>query len=122
MKLQSRPEQTRIHAFRLDANDWACFQTLARRQGWQALSALRQLVLQYAASPFDLAPERVSAGEARTGWFECDANAVAALETGAKRAGITFNDAMRQLIAGAIGRSDVSMRKPIHRGQQRIEM
>ncbi len=122
MKLQSRHKQTRVQAFRLDADDWACFQALARRQGWQALSALRQLVLQYAASPFDLAPARVSAGEARTGWFECDAKAVAALEAGAKRAGITFNDAMRQLIAGAIGRSDVSMRKPIHRGQQRIEM
>ena len=122
MKLQARPEQTRVHAFRLDADDWARFQALALCQGWPVMSALRQLVLQYAASPFDLAPERSLAGEARTGWFECDANAVAALEAGAKRAGISFNDAMRQLIAGSIGRPDVSMRKPIHRGQQRIEM
>ena len=122
MKLQARPERTRVHAFRLDADDWARFQALALCQGWPVMGALRQLVLQYAASPFELAPERSPAGEARTGWFECDANAVAVLEAGAKRAGITFNDAMRQLIAGAIGRSDVSMRKPVHRGQQRIEM
>lgn len=105
MKLMSRPEQARVNAFRLDADHWTRFQALSAKKDWQALSALRQLVLQYAASPFELAPEHSPAGEARTGWFECDANAVAALEAGAKRAGITFNDAMRQLIAGAIGRS-----------------
>ena len=122
MKLQPRPEQTRVNAFRLDADDWTRFQALARRQGWPVMSALRQLVTQYAAGPFDLAPERVPAGEARTGWFVCDASAVAALEARARKAGIEFNDALRQLVAGAIGRSDVGERRPYQRDEQRNEM
>lgn len=102
MKLQPRPQQTRVTAFRLDADHWTRFQALADKKGWQALSALRQLILQYAANPVDLENERLAGGEGRTGWFECDAKAVAALQAGADQAGIGFNDAMRQLVAGAL--------------------
>lgn len=102
MKLQARPKQVRIHSFRLDADHWTRFQVLADKKGWQALSALRQLVLQYAAQPFPLDSERLAGGEGRTGWFECDAKAVAALQAGANEAGIGLNDAMRQLVARAL--------------------
>lgn len=102
MKLQPRPQQVRVNAFRLDAAQWARFQALADKRGWQALSALRQLILQYAAQPFSLEPERLPGGEGRTGWFECDASAVAALQAGADDTGIGFNDAMRQLVDRAL--------------------
>lgn len=102
MKLHPRPQQARIHSFRLDSDQWERFQALADKRGWQALSALRQLVLQYAAQPFPLDSERMAGGEERAGWFECDARAVAALKAGADEAGIGFNDAMRQLVAGAL--------------------
>lgn len=102
MKLQARPKQVRIHSFRLDAEHWTRFQALADKKGWQALSALRQLILQYAAQPFALENERMVGGDGRTGWFECDACAVAALQAGADAAGIGLNDAMRQLVARAL--------------------
>lgn len=102
MKLQARPAQVRVHSFRLDPDHWVRFQVLAQKRGWQASGALRQLVRQFAAEPFPLEEVRHIGGEARTGWFECDADAVEKLQTAADRAGIKLNDALRQLVGATL--------------------
>lgn len=103
MKLQARPKQTRVNALRLDSDQWTRFQALARKKGWVGGQAgLRQLVLQFQENPFPLQGERQAAGDARTGWFECDATAVAALQKAADKVGIQLSDALRELIGLAL--------------------
>ncbi|MGN6113844.1 MAG: hypothetical protein ACTHOC_12720 [Luteimonas sp.] len=102
MRLQARPKQARVNALRLDSHQWSRFQALARKKGWVGQAGLRQLILQYQASPFPLHGERQPAGDARTAWFECDASAVAVLQKAADKAGIKFSDALRELIGLAL--------------------
>lgn len=103
MKLQSRPPQIRVNTFRLDADLWQRFKETAAEQGWPALSAMRQVIVQYAANPSPLERVRRLGGDARTGWFECDADAVAALQAGADEAGVSLNDALRELVERSVG-------------------